>query len=114
MLSLILNKTLKGHCKTRWSSKKMGVMSLNLQIIYVYKILKGMSEDIRWNFDTKSGADALLNQIDYQFICLLIFWTDSLVYIDRVNVCFQKNIYIYIYIFRRCIQNVMRLKIIYK
>ena len=87
-------------------------MSLNLQIIYVYKILKGMSEDIRWNFDTKSGADALLNQIDYQFICLLIFWTDILVYIDRGNVCLQKKKKKYV--FRRCIQNIMRLKIIYK
>ena len=67
MLSLILNKTLKGHCKTRWSCKKMAVMSLNLQIIYVYKILKEMSEDIKWNLDTKTGAEALLNQIDYSY-----------------------------------------------
>jgi hypothetical protein len=85
--------TLKGHSATRWSSKKNAVSPLNHQLEEVYRVLSKISNDNSLNAETISGAQSLLKQLDFTFICLLSFWTTILDSVDRINRALQaKNL----------------------
>jgi hypothetical protein len=77
--------SLKGHSDTRWSAKKEAVCPLYNQIDKIYQVFQNISEDSSLNPDTVSGAKDLLNQIDFEFICLLDMWCKILTLMDREN-----------------------------
>lgn len=88
-----LKITLKGHCDTRWSSKKRAITALCTHINDIYVLLQNFSNDSSNNYETISGAKILLEQINVKFLCLLHVWKDILVNVDKVNCSLQlKNI----------------------
>uniref|UniRef100_A0A2S2QTP2 Zinc finger MYM-type protein 1 n=1 Tax=Sipha flava TaxID=143950 RepID=A0A2S2QTP2_9HEMI len=92
-LMTALKITLKGHCDTRWSSKRRAITALCTHINDIYVLLQNISKDSSNNTETISGAKILLEQINVKFICLLHVWKDILVNIDKVNCSLQsKNI----------------------
>ena len=92
-LKSVLNVSLKSHTDTRWSSRAAAVTALQTQISEVYKLLQEISLDNGANTESRSGADRLLNCIDFPFVCLLQMWNRVLQQIDRVNRSLQaKNI----------------------
>ena len=88
-LMSVLETTLKGHTDTRWSSKRQAVTSVNNQFPKVYGVLKSISGDSSLNSETVEGATSLLKHIDFNFICLLEFWSGILIKIDFVNKSLQ-------------------------
>ncbi|XP_065642989.1 uncharacterized protein LOC136074582 [Hydra vulgaris] len=80
---------LKGHCETRWSSKKEAVAFLNNQLVKVYSVLQNMSTKPTLNHETVVGEKELLKLFNLKFLCLLNLWTKILTLIDRENHAMQ-------------------------
>ncbi|XP_065654963.1 uncharacterized protein LOC136081564 [Hydra vulgaris] len=81
--------SLKGHCETRWSSKKEAVASLNNQLVEVYNVLQDMNSRTTLNHETVAGAKDQLKLFNLKFLCLLNLWTKILTLIDRENHAMQ-------------------------
>ena len=73
------------HTETRWTSIAAAVTALQTKIADICRILKEISIDNGANTKSRSGADRLLNCIDFPFLCLLQMWNKVLQQIDRVN-----------------------------
>ena len=88
----VFKNTLKGHCETRWSSKKESMSSLFNEFEGVYHVLLDIIfKDRMMNADTLSGAQSLIKLIDFQFVCLLDMWNQIYQLIDRVNRSLQSK-----------------------
>lgn len=84
-LKSVLNVSLKSHTDTRWTSRASAVAALQTQIVDVCNVLREISSDNGANAESRSGADRLLNSIDFPFLCFLQMWKMVLQQIDRVN-----------------------------
>ena len=62
------------------------------QIDKIYQVFQDISEDSSLNPDTVSGVKDLLNQIDFEFICLLDIWCKILTLMDRENNSLQSKV----------------------
>lgn len=86
-----LDITLKGHCNTRWSTKRRAVSALKRTLTEVFSSLNEMARHEKWNLETRVGAQAIIKQIDYKFLCLLQLWERILVSIDKISKALQKE-----------------------
>lgn len=86
-----LEITLKGHCDTRWSTKRRAISALKRTLNKVFSTLQDMTDASKWNAETATGAQAIIKQIDYKFLCLLQLWERILVSIDKVNKSLQNE-----------------------
>jgi hypothetical protein len=88
-----LSISLKSNSDTRWSAKKEAITPLHRQIKEVLEVLHDICTDSKMNAETVFGANQLVKQIDFSFLCLLDFWCQILSLIDRENNALQsKNI----------------------
>ena len=86
----VLEITLKGHTDTRWSSKRQAVTSVNNQFPKVY-VLNSISGERSLNSETVEGTISLLKYIEFNFICLLEFWSGIFIEVEFVNRSLQAN-----------------------
>lgn len=86
-----LDITLKGHCNTRWSTKRRAVSALKRTLKEIYSSLNEMTDREKWNLETTVGAQTIIKQINYKFLCLLQLWERILVSIDKISKALQKE-----------------------
>lgn len=87
-----LKISLKGFSDTRWSSKALALKALVSQFKDVLKMLEEMTNTSVFSEDTVSGAKNFLNVLSkFNFIILLVFWSELLEKINKINLLLQKK-----------------------
>lgn len=80
--------SLKGHTDTRWPAVTSSCdqsYSIYKQIVQIVELLEQIVNDHSDNDDWSSGAENLLNKIDYEFLCTLAAWHNILKDVNDVN-----------------------------
>jgi hypothetical protein len=80
--------TVKRHSDTRWSSKVVAVNAILRQLEKVIAALEQLYDTLTEKLDTLEDAALFLNGIKkFEFVALLIFWSEVLSSIDRIQKC---------------------------
>jgi hypothetical protein len=89
VLKDFVNITMKRHSDTGWSSKAAAVNAISRQLEKVIAALEQLCDTLTETLDTREDAALILNGIEkFEFLALL-FWSEVLSSIDRIQKCLQ-------------------------